>query len=128
MAINENWNIRSRAHACSHTAQPFKDGDSFMTVLMEDAKTGELVRRDFSLPAWAEVEPALGQSFSVWRSEYEAVKSEGRPEITEKESAEALLRRLIEEEIARSMILKEPLKFEETKEVEKLPQIGRAHV
>lgn len=98
MAINENWNIRSRAHVCSHTTQPFKDGDSFMTVLMEDAKTGELVRRDFSLPAWAEVEPTLGQSFSVWRSVYEAVKSEGRPEITEKESAEALLRRLIEED------------------------------
>ena len=98
MAINENWNIRSRAHVCSHTALPFKDGDSFMTVLMEDAKTGELLRRDFSLPAWEEVEPTLGQSFSVWRSEYEAVKTEGRPEITEKESAEALLRRLIEED------------------------------
>ncbi len=98
MAINENWNIRSRAHACAHTAQPFGDGEVFMTVLMEDAKSGELLRRDYSLAAWAEVEPTLGTSFSVWRSEYEAVKTEARPEIAEKESAETLLRRLCEED------------------------------
>ena len=98
MAINENWNIRSRAHACAHTAQPFVDKEVFMTVLMEDAKSGELVRRDFSLAGWAEVEPTLGSSFSVWRSEYEVVKAEGRAEIAEKESAEALLRRLCEED------------------------------
>ena len=98
MAINENWNIRSRAHVCAHTAQPFTDGEVFMTVLMEDAKSGELLRRDYSLAGWAEVEPKLGPSISVWRSEYEAVKPEARPEITEKESAEALLRRLCGED------------------------------
>jgi hypothetical protein len=69
-----------------------------MTVLLEDPKTGDLMRRDYSLAAWAEVEPTLGSSFSVWRSEYEAVKTESRPEITEKESAETLLRRLCEED------------------------------
>ena len=98
MAINENWNIRSRAHACAGTGQAFKDGEAFMTVLMEDGKTGELLRRDYSLAAWAEMEPVLGAAFSVWRSEYEAVKTEGRPEIAEKESAETLLRRLCEED------------------------------
>lgn len=69
-----------------------------MTVLLEDPKTGDLMRRDYSLAAWAEVEPTLGSSFSFWRSEYEAVKSEARPEIAEKESAEMLLRRLCEED------------------------------
>ena len=69
-----------------------------MTVLMEDVKSGELLRRDYSLAGWAEVEPALGASFSVWRSEYEAVRTEARPEIAEKESAETLLRRLCEED------------------------------
>ncbi len=98
MAINEHWNIRSRAHACFHTAQHFTDGETFMTVLLEDPKTGDLMRRDYSLAAWAEVEPTLGSSFSFWRSEYEAVKSEARPEIAEKESAETLLRRLCEED------------------------------
>jgi hypothetical protein len=98
MAINEHWNIRSRAHACFHTAQHFTDGESFMTVLLEDPKTGDLMRRDYSLASWAEVEPTLGSSFSFWRSEYEAVKSEARPEIAEKESAETLLRRLCEED------------------------------
>ena len=98
MAINENWNIRSPAHACAGTGQAFKDGEAFMTVLMEDGKTGELLRRDYSLAAWAEMEPVLGAAFSVWRSEYEAVQTEGRPEIAEKESAETLLRRLCEED------------------------------
>ena len=69
-----------------------------MTALMEDAKSGELLRRDYSLTAWGEVEPTLGPAFSVWRSEYEAAKSEGRPEIAEKESGENLLRRLCEED------------------------------
>lgn len=69
-----------------------------MTVLVEDPKSGELARRDYSAGAWAEVEPTLGAAFSFWRSEYEAVKTEARPEITEKESAENLLRRLCEED------------------------------
>jgi len=69
-----------------------------MTVLVEDPKSGELLRRDYSLAAWPEVEPGLGLAFSVWRSEYEGVKTESRPEIAEKESAEVLLRRLIEED------------------------------
>jgi hypothetical protein len=98
MAINEHWNIRSRAHACFHTAQPFADGETFVTVLLEDPKSGDLMRRDYSLAAWVEVEPTLASSFSVWRSEYEAVKTETRPEIAEKESAENLLRRLCEED------------------------------
>lgn len=98
MAINEHWNIRSRAQACFHTARPFADGETFVTVLLEDPKSGDLMRRDYTLAAWAEVEPTLGSSFSVWRSEYEAVKTESRPEIAEKESAENLLRRLCEED------------------------------
>jgi len=98
MAINENWNIRSRAHACAHSAAPFTDGEAFVTVLIEDVKTGELARKDFSLASWKEVEPTLTSPFSFWRSEFTVTKSEGRPEIAEKESAEVLLRRLVAED------------------------------
>ena len=98
MPINENWNIKSRAHHCAHTALPFANGQEFVTVLLEDAKSGDLQRRDYSLGAWAELAPSMDAALSHWRSEYEVVKAEGRPEITEKESAETLLRRLCEED------------------------------
>lgn len=98
MAINENWNIRSRAQACAHSAVPFTDGEDFVTVLIEDVKTGELARKDFSLTSWKEVEPTLTSPFSFWRSEFTVPKSEARPEIAEKESAEVLLRRLVAED------------------------------
>lgn len=97
MAINENWNIRSRSHTCQHTGQTFADGESFYTALFEDAKSEELVRRDFSVAAWEELRAEL-HPFSFWKSVYEAPRHEEKPEVTEKEGAEGLLRRLIEED------------------------------
>lgn len=97
MSINENWNIRSRSHTCQHTGQTFSDGETFYTALFEDAKSEELVRRDFSVAAWEELRGEL-QPFSFWKSIYEAPRHEEKPEVTEKEGAEGLLRRLIEED------------------------------
>lgn len=65
------------------------------------AEDGEgFERRDFSEPSWAEISEALGQEpFSVWKSEYEAPPPpKEEPDVVEKESAEALLRRLIDED------------------------------
>ncbi len=98
MAINENWNIRTRAQVCAHSARPFAEGEVLVTALVEDVKTGELARRDYALEAWPEVEAQLAPGFSFWRTAYEVTKVEGRPEIVEKESAEVLLRRLCEED------------------------------
>lgn len=98
MAINENWNIRTRSPACSHSGKPFTDGDALVTVLIEDETTGELVRRDYSLAVWKEVEPTLSAPFSFWRTEFTATKAEARPEIAAKETAEDLLRRLVAED------------------------------
>lgn len=95
MAINENWNIRSRAHSCAHSSVPFTDGQPFVTVLLEDEKSGELLRKDFSLGSWKEIEPTLTSPLSFWRTEFTMTKTESRPEIAEKESAEALLHRLV---------------------------------
>src|SRR5262245_50782389 len=56
------------------------------------------MRRDVSIDAWAE-ETAERAPLAYWRTEY--VKPEAapaRPEITTKESAEGLLRRLIDED------------------------------
>jgi hypothetical protein len=97
MSINENWNIRSRSHTCQHTGEPFTDGETFYTALFEDEKTGELMRRDYAAGSWDAVRGEL-HPFSFWKSLYEAPKHEVKVEVTEKEGAENLLRRLIEED------------------------------
>jgi len=97
MPINENWNIRSRSHVCTHSGEPFTDGETFYTALFEDPKTNELMRRDYSLSSWDLIRREL-QPFSFWKSVYEAPHSEAKPEVMEKEGAEDLLRRLIEED------------------------------
>jgi hypothetical protein len=99
MSINENWNIRSRSHTCEQTGEAFADGETFYTALFEDPKTGELVRQDYSVASWEAVRSEL-RPFSFWKSVYEAPHHEAKPEVTEKEGAEALLRRLIEEDAA----------------------------
>ncbi len=104
MAITENWNIRTRAHACAATGETFADSAPFYTALFEDPASGDLVRKDYSLQGWAQAE-AAGMAllpFSFWKSTYEPSKSESKPEVVEKEGAAALLRRLIEEDSAGS--------------------------
>lgn len=97
MSINENWNIRSRSHTCTHSGESFADGDAFYTALFEDEKTGELVRGDYSVAAWEALRGEL-HPFSFWKGDYEAPHTEVKAEVVEKESAEGLLRRLIEED------------------------------
>jgi hypothetical protein len=97
MAITENWNIRSRSHACHHTGIAFTEGETFYTALFDEPQSEELIRRDFSLTAWDEAR-AAATPFSFWKSVYEAPVSNARPEVVEKETAETLLRRLIEED------------------------------
>lgn len=97
MPINENWNIRSRSHTCAHSGEPFTDGETFYTALFEEEKGEELVRRDYSLASWEAMKGEL-KPFSFWKSVYEAPRSEARVEVVEKESAEGLLRRLVEED------------------------------
>ena len=97
MAITQDWKIRSRSHACSHTGDKFVDGQQFYTALFSEGKAGELVRKDFSLESWEAVQSEL-KPFSFWKTTYEAPPPpDAKPEVVEKESAEALLRRLIEE-------------------------------
>jgi hypothetical protein len=97
MPINENWNIRSRSHTCEQSGAAFADGETFYTALFEDPKTDELIRRDYSVESWEALREEV-RPFSFWKSVYEAPRHEEKPEVMEKESAEGLLRRLIEED------------------------------
>jgi len=97
--IHQDWKIKTRAHACCVTGQPFVEDEPFYTALFEDEGDEEgFIRRDYSVAAWKQERAAL-RPFSHWRSLYEPPHTEpGRREVVEKEGAEALLRRLIEED------------------------------
>jgi hypothetical protein len=88
------WEIQARSHACAHTQIPFNDGDTIWTLLYRD-KQG-FRREDVSDEAWNQLKESA-QPFSFWKSKYQAPPS-APPEPLQKESVEALLRRLLEED------------------------------
>ncbi|MGI8604732.1 MAG: hypothetical protein ACR2OZ_17315 [Verrucomicrobiales bacterium] len=95
--INQEWKIKTRAAVCCVTGRPFEAQEPFFTAIFEDETTDGFVRRDYSSEAWERDRSQL-RPFSYWRSLYEPPAEEMRKEVVEKESAEGLLRRLIEEE------------------------------
>jgi hypothetical protein len=99
MAIIEKWNIKSRAHSCSDTDVKFSDGDHFYTALFEDPESEGFLRRDYSEGAWKKLQTSL-TPFSFWRSTYEVPPLDNATPVVEKETAQSLLWRLIEEDEA----------------------------
>ena len=97
MAINEQWNIRSRAHACHATGEAFHEGDPFVTALFL-AADGTLERQDYSPAGWDGRPEGASEPFSVWRTVYAPPPREEKADPVKKEGAEELLRRLIQED------------------------------
>jgi hypothetical protein len=94
--MQQNWSIRSRAHTCAVTGRPFEDGESFHTTIYFDPEENGYVRRDICAEAWAQ-EVEQRKPVAAWKTVYSKVIAEAKPEITPKESAQALLQRFIEE-------------------------------
>jgi hypothetical protein len=94
--MNE-WNIQSRAHACAACEQPFADGQTYHTVLFEERAAFE--RRDLCEACWQrDFGPKARERagfISQWQGTYEAPPPP--VEVIRKESAESLLRKLIEQ-------------------------------
>jgi hypothetical protein len=91
--MNE-WNIQSRAHACEACQQPFTDQQVYHTLLVEAGP--ELKRSDVCESCWQQQSAAAQPKgiISRWQGTYEAP-----PPVTEaiqKETAETLLKKLIE--------------------------------
>ncbi len=99
MAINEQWNIKSRAHVCAGSGRSFTEGEVFHTALFE-IKDGTLERRDYSTEVWSAADGPAKDAFSHWRSAYAPPIREEKKETMHKESAEELLRRLVTEDEA----------------------------
>ncbi len=93
--MNE-WNIQSRAHACTACESPFADQQAYHTALFDDH--AEFRRHDLCEACWTkDFGPAARERkgfISHWHGVYEAPVV--RAEAIQKENAETLLRKLIE--------------------------------
>ncbi|EEF60555.1 hypothetical protein [Pedosphaera parvula] len=93
--MNE-WNIQSRAHACETCGKKFADKEAYHTLLFDDKR--ELKRNDICEACW---QSQYGDGarekkgfISYWHGVYHAPVKQA--ETIQKDSAESLLRKLIE--------------------------------
>jgi hypothetical protein len=91
-----DWNIQSRAHACTACEKPFTDKQSFHTVLLDDRAAFR--RHDLCEDCWQRDFGSAARDqkgfISQWQGTYEAPPPP--EEVVAKENAESLLRKLIE--------------------------------
>ena len=92
----DNWNIQSRASACQACSQPFADKQAYHTLLFDVPP--DLQRSDICEPCWQKQNTGDTRNrtgfISHWQGVYEM------PSVTDpiqKETAETLLRKLIEQ-------------------------------
>jgi hypothetical protein len=90
--LANDWPIKHRADACAATNRPFTEGEQFYTLLFREGNGYR--REDLSEEAWAARNENI-RPFSFWKTRYEPAPPEP-PEPLGKESAEELLRRLLE--------------------------------
>jgi hypothetical protein len=94
--MNE-WNIQSRARACQACGKPFADKEAYHTMLFE--QKAELVRQDVCANCWENQYSQGAQDrkgfISHWQGIYEAPPP-AAPEPIQKDTAEGLLRKLVE--------------------------------
>jgi hypothetical protein len=92
--IND-WNIQARGHGCEACGRSFSDREAYHTLLFEE-KT-DVRRFDICTSCWEQKykgQPGSRSFLSYWQGVYEAPKPPA--DAIRKETAESLLRRLIE--------------------------------
>lgn len=90
----QDWDIKSRSTACTACVIAFDDGQIYMSAL----SAGEIgyERGDFCEKCWQTKEAELSP-FSAWQGVYRKPPA-GPVELLKKETAETLLRKLMEDE------------------------------
>ena len=90
------WNIQSRAHGCQACGKPFADRETYHTLLFDEKS--DFRRSDICVACWQQQysEGARDRKgfISYWHGIYEAPPPPSDP--IKKETAETLLRKLIE--------------------------------
>ncbi len=91
-----DWNIQSRAHACEACGKPFVDQEAYHTLLFDEK--ADFRRTDVCQACWQKQYSEGGRDrkgfVSYWQGVYEAPRPPSDP--IQKETAESLLRKLIE--------------------------------
>ena len=93
--MNE-WNIQSRGHACSACQSAFADKQVYHTLLLDGSP--DLLRSDVCEPCWQKQTADNANPkglISRWQGTYEAPAPVA--EVIQKETAETLLKKLIEQ-------------------------------
>jgi hypothetical protein len=93
-AMLSEWQIKSRSHSCARTQARFSNGEVIYTLLFREGP--DFRREDISEAAWLS-RPETVEPFSFWKSTYEDPPP-APPEPLPKESVEAHLRQLIQED------------------------------
>ena len=91
-----DWNIQSRGHQCHLCEQAFEDGAGYHTVLAHE--NHEYLRHDICHGCWNQQGEGAAERkgfISHWQGTYEA-PPETPPEAIQKDTAESLLRKLLE--------------------------------
>ncbi|MDO9543152.1 MAG: hypothetical protein Q7J98_12650 [Kiritimatiellia bacterium] len=88
--FNQEWEIKPRALICKTCAASFTGGQIYVSSLRLNG--AEYERSDCCESCWKQNAP--GDAFSVWRGVFQAEPLP--PEVLKKETAESLLRKLIE--------------------------------
>lgn len=93
-----DWNIQSRSHACQNCHRHFADKEIFHTLLFDQKNAYE--RLDVCEPCWTSQFSQGGADrkgfISYWHGVY-TVPPASPPDAIQKETAETLLRKLVEE-------------------------------
>jgi hypothetical protein len=92
-----DWNIQSRSHGCQACEKPFEDKQPYHTLLFSEK--AEYLRQDICDNCW-QVQYGAGSVdrkgfVSFWKGIYQAPPAV-QPDVMQKETAETLLRKLIE--------------------------------
>lgn len=97
MSLNAEWRIRACSHQCHACEKPFEDGEKVFTRLMFAQGEAGYVREDYCPACARKLGPeAKQEALSHWVAQYAA--PDRKPDPLKKETAESLLRTLMEQE------------------------------
>ena len=99
--LNQEWNIKPRSNLCVQCQTPFVDRQTYVSRLAF-VETG-YERFDYCTTCWEKRETTPG-AISVWKGEFE-IPPPPPPEPLKKETAESLLRHLIEQNDPRRNVI-----------------------
>lgn len=98
MALNETWHLRSRSRECAATGTAFTEGQPIVTAIFPDPDSSGYLRKDFCEISWNGRGEDEEQPFSSWRTKFQPAAVHEDTRAVTKQSAEELLRSLVEED------------------------------